>query len=171
MSDPLNPTSAEALRPWYRQPWLWFLLSVPIASVILSSIMVTVAVRGKDAMVSDNYYKDGMAINQTIEQDQVADRLNLRPELSIEANGSVLLAFDTPLNPPEPWLTLKVIHPTIGDRDVEIRLLPTESGFSGDLPSALQGRWILDLYSHDKTWRIREQIDLPLSRQLLNQDG
>lgn len=171
MSDHLNPSSAEALRPWYRQPWLWFLLSVPIASVILSSIMVTVAVRGKDAMVSDNYYKDGMAINQTIEQDQAADRLNLHPELSIQTDGTVLLAFGATLNPPEPWLTLKVIHPTIGDRDVEIRLLPTAEGFIGTLPSALQGRWIVDLYSHDNTWRIREQVEIPLDHYLLNQDS
>lgn len=170
MSNQLN-LSAEAARPWYRQPWLWFLLSVPIASVILSSIMVTVAVSSRDSMVSDNYYKDGMAINQTIGQDQAADRLQLQPALSIDANGMIVLAFDAALNPPEPWLMLKIIHPTLGDRDVELKLLPTESGFSAELPAPLQGRWILDLYSHDKAWRIREQIEIPLSEYRLNRDA
>lgn len=169
MSDHLK-LSAEAGRLWYRQPWLWFLLSIPIASVILSSIMVTVAIRGKDTIVSDNYYKDGMAINQTIEQDQTADQLKLQPDLSIDSEGLIVLTFAQALNPAEPWLTLIIIHPTMGDRDIELKLLPTATGFSAELPTPLQGRWILDLYSHDRTWRIREQIELPLTQYRLNRD-
>lgn len=157
-----NTVNNEAINPWYKQPWLWFLLSIPIASVILSSIMVTVAVVGKDSLVSDNYYKDGMAINQTLEQDQLAVTLGLAPVLSIE-NKEVLLELKGSSSvPAQSFLTLKLLHPTVSAEDVVIKLLPSVNGlFLGELPRALEGRRYLDLYAFDNSWRIREELILP----------
>jgi hypothetical protein len=162
-----NALSNETIKPWYKQPWLWFLLSIPIASVILSSIMVTVAVVGKDSLVSDNYYKDGMAINQTIEQDQLAADLGLEPLISIRDQQVILeLKAATPV-PAQSFLTLKLLHPTVGADDVVIRLLPSGNGlFLGELPQALEGRRYLDLYAFDDSWRIREELILPKGQAL-----
>jgi hypothetical protein len=158
---------SEALKPWYRQPWLWFLLSIPIASVILSSIMVTVAVMGRDSLVSDNYYKDGMAINQTIGQDQLAAALGLAPVLSIKGQEVVLALKATAEIPAQSFLTLKLLHPTVSAQDVIIQLLPGSDGvFLGELPQQLDGRRYLDLYAFDNSWRIREELVLPQNHQL-----
>lgn len=156
------------IKPWYKQNWLWFLLSVPIASVILSSIMVYVAVEGKDSLVSDNYYKDGMAINQTIEQDRLAKSLNLKPRLTISPDGIAEIKMDTSKIPPQAYLTLKILHPTLKSADVVVKLLPTESSFVADIPPNIEGRRYIDLYSFDETWRIREEVILPLSDFILN---
>ena len=159
----------EALRPWYKQPWLWFLLSIPIASVILSSIMVTVAVVGKDSLVSDNYYKDGMGINQTIEQDQLANSLGIKPVISIQYPEIVLELISTSDLKPQPFLTLKLLHPTVSEKDFTLKLLPSGNGiFIGELPQNIEGRRYLDLYAYDNSWRIREEVNLPLSNFQLN---
>jgi len=152
--------------PWYKQPWLWFVLSVPIASVILSSIMVSVAVIGKDSLVSDNYYKDGMGINQTIEQDRLAVQLEIIPVVTIQ-DKTIIVDIQSDKMPIQAFLTLKLVHPTVSEKDITVRLLPTENGFIGDLPSAVEGRRYLDLYGFDDSWRIREEVYLPLSKHIL----
>lgn len=159
----------EASRPWYRQPWLWFLLSIPIASVILSSIMVTVAVVGKDSLVSDNYYKDGMGINQTIEQDQLAKALGLTPIINVNNTEVILNLISTSDIKSQAFLTLKLLHPTVSDKDIIIKLLPSGNGiFLGELPHSIEGRRYLDLYAYDESWRLREEVTLPLSNFQLN---
>jgi len=162
----MTDTNTPSGGPWYKQPWLWFVLSVPIASVILSSIMVTVAVVGKDSLVSDNYYKDGMGINQTIEQDRLAVQLNIVPMITIQ-DKTVIVTIHSEKMPTQAFLTLKLLHPTASEKDLTIRLLPTESGFIGDLPSTVEGRRYLDLYSFDNSWRIREEVYLPLNQHTL----
>ncbi len=129
--------------------------------------MVFVAVKGKDTLVNDNYYKDGLAINQKLEQDQLADELNLRPFVSVDAQGLVLLRFDGGA-PDAPFLKLKLVHPTVGEQDIIIQLLPTDQGYMGNLPPQLSGRWYLDLYANDESWRIREEVSLPLVERQLN---
>jgi hypothetical protein len=161
--------SNEASRPWYKQPWLWFVLSVPITSVILSSIMVTVAVVGKDSLVSDNYYKDGMAINQTIEQDQLANTLGIKPLLSIEGTEIKLELRSSSAIPDQAFLTFKLLHPTVSAKDIIIRLLPSGNGlYLGELPYSVEGRRYLDLYAFDNSWRLREEINTPVVNFQLN---
>jgi hypothetical protein len=168
-AKPLHDNSLGALRPWYRQPWLWFLLSIPIASVILSSIMITLAVNSRDTLVNDRYHKDGLALNRLLDADQQADHLGIRPILSISDDGHVALDFSAPLN--EPSIILDLIHPTLGERDTEIRLLPSSQGYTGLVNEPLApGRWIVELYAHDRSWRIREQIILPAHRIALHRD-
>ena len=162
----MTDTNTPSTNPWYKQPWLWFILSVPIASVILSSIMVSVAVIGKDSLVSDNYYKDGMGINQTIEQDKLAVQLNIIPVVTIQ-DTTVTVKIQSEAMTTQAFLTLKLLHPTVSEKDLTIRLLPTPDGFIGDLPNKAEGRRYLDLYGFDNSWRIREEVYLPLNQHIL----
>ena len=154
-------TDTSSNKPWHKQPWVWFLLSIPITSVVLSSIMVYVAVIGKDSLVSDNYYKDGMGINQTIEQDRLALELDIVATISVE-NKTVIVSIESEKMPTQAFLTLKLLHPTVSEKDITIQLLPTASGFIGDLPVSIKGRRYLDLYSFDESWRIRTEVFLPI---------
>lgn len=158
----------EDTKPWYRQRWLWFVLSIPICSVILSSIMVFVAVKGKDSLVSDNYYKDGMEINQTIEQDIRARELGLRPSITLTEDGLALLRFQPDKLAPQPFVLLKIIHPTLSEKDISVKLLPTEQAYIGDIPAKLSGRHYLDIYAYDRSWRIRQEVHLPLKEHILS---
>lgn len=35
-------------RPWYRQPWPWFLIAIPLLGIVLSSITVATAILTAD---------------------------------------------------------------------------------------------------------------------------
>jgi len=161
--------STETSRPWFKQPWLWFVLSIPITSVILSSIMVTVAIVGRDTLVSDNYYKDGMAINQTLEQDHLANKLGLKPLLTIDGTVIKLELKALGKIADQPFLTFKLLHPTSAEKDMIIKLLPSGNGlYLGELPHIAEGRFYLDLYAFDNSWRLREEVNTPVENYKLN---
>ncbi|MFT4810576.1 MAG: hypothetical protein ACI9LX_003944, partial [Paraglaciecola sp.] len=57
---------------WYKQFWPWFLIIVPLTSMVLSFTMMNLAFTGKDSMVIDDYYKEGRVINLKIKKLQQA---------------------------------------------------------------------------------------------------
>ena len=59
-------------RPWYREPWPWILMAGPFAVIVAGLFTAWMAVTRADPLVVDNYYKEGLAINQVIERDQAA---------------------------------------------------------------------------------------------------
>lgn len=49
---PLRPSRARTdAAPWYRQPWLWFVIGLPAISVVFSFATLYVAVTHADAVV------------------------------------------------------------------------------------------------------------------------
>lgn len=152
---------SEPKQKWYQQRWLLFVISVPLASVILSSIMIYFAVTGRDSLVNDNYYKYGMEINQTIGQDKLAQKLAVQATVTISANGDAIIDLQSLAKDIEPFLTLKLVHPTLGNLDTETKFFPSPSGYTAQVPENLSGLWYLDLYAHDESWRIRKQTSLP----------
>ena len=151
-----------------KRNWLYFIMFFPLASVFLSSIMIYHAVNGKDSLVSDNYYKDGLDINQTIGQDRLAKKLAVRAYVSIDAEGNALIDLKSLAKTKEPFVTLKLVHPTLGERDSVTKFLPTAEGpYVAEVPENLSGNWYLDLYAHDESWRVRQKTSLPTENYLL----
>ncbi|MBV5267272.1 MAG: FixH family protein, partial [Burkholderiaceae bacterium] len=58
--------------PWYREPWPWILMSGPFIVVVAGFITAYLAVISNDGLVSDDYYKQGLTVNQRTERDQRA---------------------------------------------------------------------------------------------------
>jgi hypothetical protein len=53
-----NPTVA-GIRPWYREPWPWVLIAIPLLTVIASAITFWLAVSHPDYIVLDeSEYQD-----------------------------------------------------------------------------------------------------------------
>ncbi|HFD86432.1 MAG TPA: nitrogen fixation protein FixH, partial [Gammaproteobacteria bacterium] len=46
-------------KPWYQYPWTWFLIAVPLLTIIACIVTIVLAVKSSDGLVSDDYYKDG----------------------------------------------------------------------------------------------------------------
>ncbi|MFH0934336.1 MAG: FixH family protein, partial [Pseudomonadota bacterium] len=64
-------------KPWYREPWPWFLMSLPATAVIAGVATVVIAIQSADGMVVGDYYKAGLAINQTLARDNAATEMAL----------------------------------------------------------------------------------------------
>lgn len=141
----------ESLKPWYRQFWFWFVFSPLIYIMIMCSITVTIALKGADDVIIDNYYKEGRMINQTLEQDRRASALGLSGDLRFDlASGEVVLKIanaptDIALMPQT--LLLMMGHPVKADKDQLITLRYVSDGYyRGELLVKPEYSWYLTLY-------------------------
>ena len=55
--------------PWYKQLWPWLLMIPPAAAVIGGIVTIIIAVIYADELVVADYYRQGLVINQKLEQD------------------------------------------------------------------------------------------------------
>ena len=68
MSNRLTST----IDPCYRHRWPWLLMLGPFIVVVAAAVTVYLAVISNDGLVDGDYYKQGLAINQTTARDQSA---------------------------------------------------------------------------------------------------
>ena len=159
--SPVNMHAIDAT-PWYRQRWPWLLIAGPATVVVAGIVTIWLAIRSDDGLVADDYYKQGLAINQVIGRADRAKALGLSANVSIEADGRVRATVDavgaTADATPES-ITLLVAHPTRAGGDVrgELRRAP-DGTYVGRVAPPGPGRWRVIVES--STWRLpAAQID------------
>jgi len=147
----LTPTQCM---PWYREPWPWILMAGPVAAVVAGVITLWIAVTHQDALVADDYYKRGLAINQTLEKERQAAALGLAGQLQVGADGlRVRVVLDGQAEAPR--LVLRLAHATVADLDQKITLERSAGGwYEGMLAAPLNGRWKVLLEDAQGAWRL-----------------
>lgn len=161
----MQTSTPATQKPWYRQFWPWFLISIPLASVFLSSIMLMKALDQPDTLVVDNYYKEGLAINEALGQDQAAHDLGLKAimQFSNESRIQVELSANRELAPE--FLVLRLLHPTLAEEDQQVALARQPDGsFVGQLAQPISGRRYLDLLDGQRQWRLKDEVVFPVNR-------
>ena len=58
-----------AAQPWYREPWPWILAAGPVAVILAGIVTVWLAIKSNDGLVADDYYKQGLEVNQVIQRE------------------------------------------------------------------------------------------------------
>ena len=146
---------AETPKPWYREPWPWLLMLAPLAAVIMGVVMVVLAGRSNDGLVADDYYKQGLAINQTLGRERWAAALHVSGRLEFDpARTRVRLLLGQDGDAP-PALLLTLVHPTRAGFDQQVTLIRRAPGeFEGKLHAPVAGRWLLILEDDDRSWRV-----------------
>lgn len=156
MND-LNANDQARFLPWYRQPWPWLLMIAPAAAVIGGAVTIWLAVRSDDGLVTDDYYKQGLAINQITARDEQAQNLDLRADLMIGADGRelrLMLHAKPDFSMPQA-LVVRLAHPTRAGIDQILRLQRQSSGiYIGHLAQGVGGRWRVSLEDEQKAWRL-----------------
>ena len=144
------------VKPWYAQRWPWLLMLGPFV-VILAGIYTTwLAVTRPDAMVVDDYYVRGKAINQDLSRDRVASAMRVSMSAqyvpdSGQIHGS-LLAAGVPL---VGKIDLHLAHATQPHKDLHIITDVDQAGhFSAPLPMLERGRWQVLVESEQRNWRL-----------------
>lgn len=152
--------------PWYRQFWPWFLIAVPGSVVIASFFMIRLAFTSADILVRDDYYKDGLAINESISRDQLARSLGIGGRLELGQNDiKIIFNNDLQLNDIE-GLFLQAHHPFDAQQDMDLTLIPTgESGVYRAVANVQQQRWYIEItplyanYADGADWRVQFEQD------------
>lgn len=161
--------SSDSTPPsWYRQFWPWFLITFPALAVIGGIITITLAVKSNDGLVNDNYYKTGLAINQTLEKSHHARELNLEAYADWDqATQTVTLKLSGKLPELPPRLTMQLAHATRAHQDqvVHLYLAPGKKSYTGRVKTVKQGNWIIILEPEAQNWRINGRVTLPAQKK------
>lgn len=142
-------------RPWYRESWVWAVLAIPGAAVLMGIVMITLAVRSDDGLVADDYYKQGLAINQVIDRQERAKALGVAATVAFTpAHDGVRVALAGRVAP-SASVRLLLVHPTRSGLDQVVELDPQPGGgLAGKLAPPSAGRWRLVLEDRAAGWRV-----------------
>lgn len=162
-------------KPWYRQFWPWFLIAIPLSSMVMGVIMITLAVNGKDTLVRENWYKDGMAINQRMDKQLKAKELGIKAALTYDKkSGALFVATANVDTQTDTELTLHLIHPTLKDKDRTLQMfLAPNNQFYTKLDGVPQGFYYLLLTTPTEQWEIDSSVNFsnPINKQDLIPNG
>lgn len=146
----------EKSKVWYREPWPWILIVLPLSAVIASLTTIWLAMKSDDGLVADDYYKQGMTINKTLHRDQAAQALHLGATLTVGAGGKTLwVTLSGDLKTPPQSLALSFLHPTQAGRDHKLTLQANPQGrYIAALPNLGQGAWRVTIEAPEDAWRL-----------------
>lgn len=143
-------------RPWYKERWPWLLMAGPAVVIVAGVITVWLAVISNDGLVSDDYYKQGLAVNQQLHRDSQAASLGLHADvMRAGANVRLLLRSEGEVKLAQA-LILKLSHPTRAGQDQSIQMVSEGQGFySGKLAEEVSGRWLVFIEDPAGQWRLQ----------------
>ncbi len=168
MTMTTEATSPSPHPPWYKQFWPWFLIFFPAVAVVAGIATIIIAVKTDDGLVNDDYYKAGLAINQTLERKQKAHELNLNASVNWDKlTQTITLKLTGKISEPPPRLTMQLVHATIANHDqtVTLFLAPDNKSYTGRIKMVATGSWIIILEPEEKDWRINGRVTLPKQTQ------
>jgi uncharacterized protein len=144
--------------PWFRQFWPWFLILLPGSVVIASFVTLWLAISSPNPMVVDDYSRIARATEQRLERDQAAAALGVTAEVQLIASAELVEVRLSPVEVEPASLELRFSHPLVADRDRVVELVRMPGGWSGRV-SLPEGRWYLQLYPGDRSWRLSGELD------------
>ena len=57
-------TSSMNSRPWWKEFYVWMVIAGPVSAVVACAITAVYIWQGPDAVVSKNYYREGLALEK-----------------------------------------------------------------------------------------------------------
>jgi hypothetical protein len=156
MNSPSNKPN-EPFTPWYKEPWMFLVVGVPTIAVCWGMVIITLAVTGKDSLVSDSYYKDGMAYTENNEFIDKAKRLQIKGTMTYN-KGEIKATISGYLDEYPTFLLIQLIHPTLETKDESIFLQRTaDDSYLGLANNDHLGKRKLWLQSPEQDWMIKDE--------------
>lgn len=154
MTAPAGPA-----RPWYREPLMWFVVAVPALTVAGGLVTLVLATLGRDAVVRDDYRREGLAIYADPARDQAAMAAGARATLSFDAGARRLRAAVSLERGALPGSLLVLLsHATRAEFDRMIALTPVDGGYQGEFDPLPGGRWHVEVTPPGRGWRLRGEF-------------
>ena len=158
----MNETSS--VEPWYKQFWPWFLIALPLTAVIGSMITMKIAFTDADGLVKDDYYKEGLAMNQDKARKRYAENLGLEAQGRVNIDtGSVTVELNDAAIGHYDKLHVTMIHPTRSNNDMSIAVQKSgENTYIGQMNiDPKPGHWWFRLSPEINNWYIEGRVRLP----------
>ena len=145
--------------PWYRHGYVWLLILFPALSVAAGFATVWLAVATEDGLVVDDYYRQGLQINEVKERDRRAQELGLDAQLHLDGELRVSLSGNERFALPEA-IQISFLHRTRAgmDQTVILSRLPGTNSYAGPRPALPPGNWFV-LVEADGWRLLKEEKD------------
>ena len=152
--------------PWYRHRWPWLLMAGPLAVLIAGAVTMWISFSGADALVVDDYYKQGKTINQDLRRDRQAAAMGLSLSMRFDAVSGVLLGQVRGVDQTS-VLNLALIHPTLPEKDLKLVVVADEQGqFTVALPLLERALWQVQLEDTARHWRLHGSWAWPQQKNI-----
>ncbi|WNK19640.1 FixH family protein [Halomonas piscis] len=155
--------NAMDIKPWYKQFWPWFLISILLSSVAFGTLYAIFSIKYYDGVIEQDYYEHGKEINMVLAKQTRARELGLAGDLRVDPlTSDIVVDLEGERRPDV--LDLKLIFPTENDHDQTFTLEHVREGrYIAQGPDNLQYRWYLQLQpvADDPEWRLVGEARFP----------
>lgn len=140
----------------------------PFIVVIAGLTTAWIAMSTSDGLVTDDYYKKGLAVGQTIAQSERARSLGITAgvRVSSEELAVRLKARDLSYSLPAK-VHVTVSHPTRAGLDQSQVMDLGAAGYSGKFRLPASGHWLVLIEDDSKSWRLMGNLVLPASGEVV----
>jgi hypothetical protein len=140
----------------------------PFIVVVAGIATAWIAVSTNDGLVTEDYYKKGLAVNQTIAQSERATQHGLQAALSLSPDRlrMRLSASDAQFVPPS-TLVASISHPTRAGLDQRAILKRQDDLYVADFRLPASGHWLVLVEDEARTWRLLGNVLLPAQGETL----
>lgn len=158
--------SAINNKPWYSHTSVWVLFLIPFSAVLFGMVMIATVQIFPDDTVSDNYYKEGMAINKRFEEDS-RNQIS-RIQVGVYALENQLIGFDS-IPPTDSEVYLNLHHIADSSKDLRVVLSRDLAGAYYSMDSQVydnltsSGIWYLEFNSAVEQWKINKRLATPVN--------
>lgn len=155
----------QSANPWYREPWPWLLMAGPFIVIIAGLVTAWLAVTSSDGLVTEDYYKKGLAAGETIARSQQAESLGIKAGIMLTREAMQIRLNATERFDQPPALNVTLSHPTRAGMDQQVLLKRSGDVYRGEMLLPASGHWLVLVEDEAKTWRIMGSVMLPAAQE------
>lgn len=155
---------------WYKQKWPWLVISLPLITVIAGILTYQIASEQPDSLVKDDYFKKGLAINQSLAKLKRAEELGISAQFTNDVGNQLLIvnlnSTDLNYQSQSKQLKLHFSHPTLDKHDIDFILSGiSNTEFVAELPELPGAFWHLQLTDEKAGWVVKSRWLFPQDKQ------
>jgi hypothetical protein len=151
----MTPTELENRRPWHREPFMWLVVGIPLLTVIAGLSTVYIAHKHSDTIVSDEFRKEGLAIQHDPTRDLAAARIGAHARVDVAADR-LRIRLELSNGPTPSGLVVILSHATRAELDRLVALSRAADGaYEAQFEPVDAGHWYVEVSPTDRSWRLR----------------
>jgi hypothetical protein len=135
----------------------------PFVVIVAAFVTAWIAIRSNDGLVTDDYYKKGLAVDQTLAKSRLAEELGISAKLRLAVDRVEIRLVSNKAGEVAPAsLRVTLSHPTRAGLDQTAELVVSDGAvYGGQLRLPASGHWLVLIEDDAQTWRLMGNVVLP----------